>query len=402
MKKMIAELGIDLSLGLIVLTVIYWAVRSSGMYLPAYRLHEDLGGAWNKKGFSVALVWPPHKDLSFIEGAQLALEENNAAHNALSQKIRLRMFTETEKDGGTQVAQQVASYHDVIAILGHESSSSAIGASLVYENRGILFLAANPTTPRLTTHGFQFVFRLTPDDRAIAAAIVHFAKQQQYAKVAILYARTALGESLGPSLVSQAAKQRIQVTFYRSYLPLEGSHRQDFRAMISELNQNTFDAVFVADELPRAASLVSDLRRMGIRQPILGGNQLDSPELWQIAGQAAEGIYSVSAGDTTTPTPDYVAFRQSFSKRYGAEPSYGASQGYEAVHLLVQAVLESKSADPLVLATSLRVGKWKGIFGPFSFTHEGDIVGRGLSAKRMNDGIFAIVPPVKDPLCCLP
>jgi branched-chain amino acid transport system substrate-binding protein len=401
MKKMISELAIDLALGLIAISGIYWAVRNSGVYLPTYKIRADVGEAWNKGGFAVALVWPPHRDLSFVEGATLAWEENNAAHNALSEKIRLRMFTETDTGDGTQVARQVALHHDVVAVLGHEFSSSAIGASLVYENNGILFIAPNPTSPRLTTHGFQFVFRTTPDDRAIAQALVQFAKQQKYLKVAVLYARTALGESLAPSVVSQLAKQDIELIFYRSYLPHEDSSRQDFRAMIAELNQKTFDAIVVADELPRAANLVSDLRHMGITQPILGGNQLDSPELWRIAGQSSEGLYTVSAGNTSIRTPEYTAFRQSFSKRYGSEPGYGASQGYETFRLLIAAVLESKSAEPIVLATTLRVGKWNGIFGPFSFTHEGDVVGRLLFTKRMNDGIFASVPSPKD-LCCLP
>jgi branched-chain amino acid transport system substrate-binding protein len=401
MKRMIAEIGIHLALGLMAIAAIYWAVGSFGIYQPSHKLRATVGGAWEKNGFSIAVVWPPHGDLSFIEGATFALEENNAAHNALSQRIRLRMFKELDNADGRRVAQQVASYQDVVAVLGHEFSSSAIDASLVYENHGILFLAPNSTNPRLTTHGFQFVFRMTPDDRAIATALVRFAKQQAFSKIAILYARTALGESLAPSLVGQLAKQGMELTFYRSYLPLKDWRHQDFRAMIADLIQKPFDAILLVDELPRAASLISDLRRMGIRQPILGGDKLDSPELWEIAGQAADGVYAVSAVDTSTQTPEYIAFRQGFRKRYGVEAGYGASQGYESVRLLIEAVLESKSADPVVLATTLRVGKWKGIFGPFSFSHEGDIVGRTLSSKRMNDGIFAAVSE-KEPLCCRP
>jgi branched-chain amino acid transport system substrate-binding protein len=141
---------------------------------------------------------------------------------------------------------------------------------------------------------------------------------------------------------------------------------------------------------------------MGVKQPILGGNSLDSPELAEIAGQAAHGIYSVSASDTSTQTPENVAFRQGFRKRYGTDPGYSASQGYESVRLLIAAILESRSADPIVLATTLRVGKWKGIFGEFSFSRQGDIVGRNLSTKGINNGIFAAVPQGKEPVCCQP
>jgi branched-chain amino acid transport system substrate-binding protein len=248
MKRMMTEMGIDLVLALTAIFVIYWAVRGFGIYQPPSKLREAVGEAWEKNGFSIAVVWPAHRDLSFVEGAEFALEENNATHNVLSQKIRLRMFTERWINQATRIAQRVAANSDVVAVIGHEFSSSALAASLIYETRGILYLAPQSTDPSLTTHGFQFVFRMTPDDRAMAAALVGFAKQQKFSKIAILYARTTLGESLGPRLVSELAKHGMELAFYHSYLPLEDWPRPDFRPMIADLMQKPFDAVMVVDQ----------------------------------------------------------------------------------------------------------------------------------------------------------
>src|SRR4051812_10624640 len=160
MKKMMAEIGIDIALGVFAILIIYVAVGGFGTYRPLHKLRAKVGGAWQKKGLTVALVWPPNRESGFIEGAMLAFDENNAAGNTLSKRIRIRMFKENDSVDGTRVAQEIASYPDVVAVLGHESSSSAIGASVVYENHGILFIAPNPTSPRLTIHGFQYVFRM--------------------------------------------------------------------------------------------------------------------------------------------------------------------------------------------------------------------------------------------------
>src|ERR671919_2229734 len=54
----------------------------------------------------------------------------------------------------------------VVFVLGHACSHAAIAASKVYEQAGILYMAASATNPKLTEEGGPNVFRLRGrDDR---------------------------------------------------------------------------------------------------------------------------------------------------------------------------------------------------------------------------------------------
>src|SRR5262249_31612480 len=97
-----------------------------------------------------------------------------------------------------------------------------------------------------------------------------------------------------------------------------------------------------------------------------------------------------------SPEPAYVAFRQKFQQRFGRDPGYGAAQGYESFMLFVHAVERSNSADPIAVATTIRTNKWPGLFGDFAFTAAGDILGRGVSIKRMQFGHFITVGTIEE------
>jgi len=381
---------VNLFLGVVAILVLaygWWAPR---MYYRA-PLHErsTVGERWRTNGFAVAIVWPKHTDLSFVDGARLAWEEVNAANGPLAGKIRLRVFVEDAP--GEVIAARVAAYGDVIAAMGHEFSASSIPASVVYENHGILFFAPKAAAPRLTTHGFQYVFRLTPNDTLITGVMAKYAQEMGFSRVGVIYRRTEGGESASGQFVSKAASLDISMPFYRSYLSEDDWEGQDYRPMIARLRQEPVDAIMMADQLPEAAKVLKDLAVMGVRLPILANDKLDSPALWDLVGAEANDVYVASAVDPETETPEYLSFKQRFFQRYRSEPGYGASQGYEAFMLLVNACLLSREADPIIVATTLKTNRWKGLFSEFSFDETGEIVGRNISIKRMQNGTFKTV-----------
>jgi branched-chain amino acid transport system substrate-binding protein len=149
----------------------------------------------------------------------------------------------------------------------------------------------------------------------------------------------------------------------------------------------------VADQLPRAAKLVMDLRKMGMNKPIIANDKLDSGYLWDLAHEAANNVYVASTVDPSATTDRFLEFKRRFHKCWGEDPGYGASQGYEALMMLADAVRESDSADPLVVASTLRAyNKWKGLFGKYGFAQNGDIEGRHISIKRLENDHFTTVP----------
>jgi len=372
---------------------LYGYFKRGEIYQSPDELRSDIGAKWLKKGVTVALVWPNDDGPSFVDGATMALDDLNATEPKLAGKIRLKRFVETQRNAGVKIAEQVAKHGDVVAVLGHETSASAVPASLIYEENGILFITPTSTDPRLTTHGFRYLFRLTPDDRENADALVQFAKKQGYKRVGVLYARTEYGQSLAPFFVSAATDAGIQVVFCRSYLESE----RDFRPMVAQVREEQFDAVMIADQAPRAVHLIKDMARMGVSQPILGSDKMDSDVLWQFADTIAGNVYVASAENPQALNPQYEEFKKRFESRFHLVPDYDATQGYIAVTLLAKAMLASNTADPLIVATTLHCTKsWAGLFGGFSFDGEGDVLGREIFIKHMENGNLDTVALLRD------
>jgi branched-chain amino acid transport system substrate-binding protein len=374
---------------LLIAGAIYWFGVRTMYYEPAARRRSDAGSIpWIQRGFTVAVVWPPYKDPSLLEGVQLAFDEINAGGGPLAGKIHLEVVREA--GDAAAIARKLVQIRNLVLVIGHEIDGSAIPASVVYEDHGVLFFSPKSTDTRLTQHQFQFVFRLTPDDLEMTRAIGRFMLSRHWTRASVLHGRTDHGELASAAFVSltnrSGAGLRLARVFSFFYEPVW--YRQDFRPMIATLRAQSFDTIYLAAVLPGAAKLLVDLASMGVTQPIVATDKLDSLELWPLAGPATNGIYVASAVNPESEYPAFVSFRSRFRQRFGANPGYGAAQGYEALMLFAQASGRSQSADPLVLATTLRTQHWSGLFGDFSFSENGDVRGRDITIKQMQNGQF--------------
>jgi branched-chain amino acid transport system substrate-binding protein len=355
---------------------------------PSYEARTAAGEAWHERGFAIAVVWPKRDRADFVEGVTLAWEETDHGKGPLAGKIRLRKYTESESGEESGLAMRVAMASDVMAVLGHAVPEHVVPASLVYERHSVLFLTPQATDPRSTNHRFQYVFRLTPNDEQIARALARFAEARGFKRVGVLYARTDHGETASRAFIAHAAQRGVRTAFLRSYHPVKGNwHSRDFRQLAAEIRAFEFDALLVADALPAGGKLVHDLVRMGVTQPILATDKLDPEGLRQIAGEhAARAVFSATPYDPSAATPEYVSFRNRFVKRFNTEPNYAAAQGYEAFMLAAHASVASRTAAPLVLATTIRLApSWTGLFGNFSFRHDGDMRGRRIAITHVGD-----------------
>jgi branched-chain amino acid transport system substrate-binding protein len=355
---------------------------------PSYEARTAAGEAWNERGFAIAVVWPKREHPDFVEGVTLAWEEIDRGKGPLAGKIRLRQFNESEAREEDGLAMKVAMQGDVMAVLGHATPEHVVPASLVYERSSVLFITPQSTDPRSTNHRFQYVFRLTPNDEQIAGVLARFAETRGFKRVGILYARTDHGETASRAFITHAERHDVRTAFLRSYHQGKGDWRtRDFRQLAAEVRGFEFDALLVADALPAGGKLIHDLVRMGVTQPILTTGKLDPEGLRRVAGEhAARAVFAATAFDPSSTTAEYASFRERFVKRFGADPNYAAAQGYESFMLAAHACQASRTAAPLVLATTIRLTPaWNGLFGTYGFRHDGDIAGRRIAITHLGD-----------------
>lgn len=329
----------------------------------------------------IAAVWDFEQTATlFDEGVKMAVEEVNREGGVLGRRIRILMRGAASDADNLKAARSLVANTDIVAVIGHDVSGGAIPASVVYEKSGMLFVSAGATSPLLTSHGFRLVFRNIPSDRQTGAMLAAFASRAGFKKLAVIDDETTYGRLLAESFLEHAQKVGREVKVVKSYFPWQ----TNFRPLVADIKVAGVDAVFLGANLPLAALFVKQLREMGVNVPILAGDGLDSPSLWQIAGNAAEGTIVSTVFNAESKDEITRKFVKDFSERYGVIPDTWAAQGYDAVKLLADSFTLAKSTTPVVVSSYMHfLVKRHGVTGSYSFTEQGDIVGKHMYFKMV-------------------
>jgi ABC-type oligopeptide transport system substrate-binding subunit/ABC-type branched-subunit amino acid transport system substrate-binding protein len=326
----------------------------------------------------------------FSEGVHLAIEEINKQGEFSGKQIKPIYYNVRKyQKMGQGVDRKLAANPKVVAVIDHRHSGAAIPASIVYENYGILYIATAASDPNFTRYGGKLTFRNTISDSDTGKEIAKFANQQGYKKIAVIYERETIGQRLADIIGEEVDTFKIQIVAVRSYF----SGQEDFRYIASELAMNyQFDAIFLGGLLPFAGEIIKQIRSMGIKVPIIGSPNLDSLELFPVAGRSAEHVFVPTIFNPDMSEKETKGFVKKFQKKYGLLPDTLAALGYDAIQLFAYAIENSGSTVPIVMASTLRFLKnWKGVTGSYSFTQYGDIASKKIFFKEFIDGKFKLL-----------
>lgn len=326
----------------------------------------------------------------FLEGVELAVEEINQKGGLLGRRLKTIVHDDMMDIGkGEKIAARLADNDDVIAVVGHRYSSVAIPASVIYEKAGIVFISYGASDPDLTLYSGNFTFRNIPSQKEFGYEMAKFSHGAEFRKTLVFQERKPVQKSLADIFKKEATALGIEIIATRSYFEWE----KNFKETIEQLkNEDEFDSVMIAGSMPAAGELVKQLREMDISVPILGGDGMDSPDLWVVAGKSAEGVVVPTVFNPGYPDKLTRDFVRNFEAKYELIPDTWAAQGYDAVSLIAYAVEDSDSTAPPVISSTLRfLKKWKGVTGTYAFVPEGNIINKEIFFKKMQEGEFVFI-----------
>jgi branched-chain amino acid transport system substrate-binding protein len=263
-----------------------------------------------------------YRDLGYevLSAVRLAVRQRNEAGGVggryLVEMVALNDFNEAEES--IQQAREMAADPGVLGVLGGWSPQTAQAAALEYERLGIAFLA--PGT----------------DWSVLAGEAVRAADGGQgVGDAAVLYtpdaANRALAEAFGAAVVAQGG----------SVVGMETPAGDDWAPGL--VQRDSPDAVFVAADVLTAARWVAALREAGFGGAIIGGPQLGSPLLVDVAGEAGEGVIFASPYPPLPDDPEFVTAYQEISG--GAPPGPVAGWAYTAATHLLDAMTSAAAEN---------------------------------------------------------
>ncbi len=281
-------------------------------------------------------------------GIVLAVEQANAAGGVNGRPVEVRVYDDQGKsqEVGTAVTRLITNDH-VVALLGEVASSLSIAGARVAQQYGVPMISPSSTAGEVTKTG---------DMIARACFVSAF---QGYA--AARWARDNLGLSRAAILYDQAQtySKDLGVIFKKAFEEMGGvivteqaysGGDQDYSAQLTSIKAAGPQIIYAPGYYTDIGNVHLQARKLGLRQPFIGGDGWDSPELVAIAGETAEGSFYTSQYANEDERPEVQELIVAWKARYNAVPDGLGALGYDAARILIDAMRRAPSLAPKDLA----------------------------------------------------
>ena len=320
-------------------------------------------------------------------GARLAVDEINAAGLTLGgKKMHIDLLSEDDQADpktATIVAQKLVD-SGVVGVIGHLNSGSTIPASTIYHAAGIPQISPSATAIAYTAQGYNTAFRVMTNDEQQGHVLGQYAVNKLGAKkIAVIDDRTAYGQGLADEFVKAAEAAGAEIVA-REYTT---DRSTDFMAILTSIKSKSPDLIFFAGMDPQAAPMARQMRQLGLKTQLLGGDGMQTPEFIKLAGADAEGAIASNPGLTLDSMPGGKDFKEKFTQRFGPIQNY-APYAYDAVYVMVDAMKRADSAKPAKYLPELSKTDYQGVTGKIRFDSKGDVSGGAVTLYQVKNGAW--------------
>jgi len=320
-------------------------------------------------------------------GARLAVEELNAAGVTIDgKKVTLELMAEddaADPKQGTSVAQKLVDAK-VAGVVGHLNSGTTIPASRLYSDAGIPQISPSATHPQYTRQGFRTAFRLVADDARLGATLGKYTVGTLKGKaIAVIDDRTAYGQGVADDFSKAVLAAGAKVVAKE----FTADKATDFRAILTTIKGKKADVIFFGGMDAVAGPMLKQMKSLGITAKFVGGDGICTEELMNLAGDAIaddQVVCAQAGGVEGEGRADLDAFKARYKVRFGTDIQVYAPYTYDAVRVMVGAMVKARSADPVkYLPVLAATTDFKGVTGPISFDAKGDIRNAALTLKTV-------------------
>ena len=323
-------------------------------------------------------------------GARMAIDDLNAKGVMIGgKKAKFELLAEDDAGDpkqGTAVANKLVD-SKVNGVIGHLNSGTTIPASKIYSDAGIPQISPSATNPKYTRQGFKTAFRVVADDVHLGGTLGRYAVKELKGKsIVTIDDRTAYGQGVAEEFAKAvvASGGKIQDTQFTT------NTATDFTAILTSIKTKNPDIVFYGGMDAQAGPMIRQMKQLGINAKFMGGDGICSGELPKLAGGAmADGqvICAEAGGVDKSEQPALDKWKADYKKKFGIDVQIYAPYVYDAVNVMVAAMVKAGSSDPKVyLPVLAKTTGYKGVTGVISFDEKGDIKNGALTMHTYKDG----------------
>ncbi len=301
-------------------------------------------------------------------------------------------------EGGQTAATKIASDESIVAVVGHNCSSSCTPAAPIYNDAGLTMISPSCTAPALTapsTHVMSLL-RTAHNDNIQGRVMAEFV----YNDLGLRAAATIHDGS--------PYAEQLQQVFAEVFTEIGGTVTAqeainmgdtDMRPVLTSIATGGPEIIYYPIFIAEGGFITTQAKEIaGLENTILAGaDGMISPVFIEAAGDAAEGMY-ISGPDLGFTGGGYESFLATHTEKYGEDPlSAFHAHAYDAANMVFDAVEQVAGTDAegntLIGRQALRDALYgtsghDGITGNLSCNENGDCADPKIAVNQIQGGAY--------------
>ena len=301
-------------------------------------------------------------------GANLVFDVQDAATDGAQVVNLMQKFT---TDGQTPI------------VLGPTLSGEAFRAFPIAKNANFPVMGTSTTAEGVTAIG-PTVFRDSlAESQVIPTTVKRTHDKWHYKTAAIIYGDdNAFTKTDGDLFARELKGAGIDI------VDTETFHQKDtdFQPALTRIESKHPDVIAIGGLFPEATKIIQQAGKLGIKAHMIGGNGLNAPDMYTVAGPAAQGAVVGAAWYSGAKYASNVDFVKRYTAKYGKGPDQFAAQSYAAAQIVAYLVAHGATTKDEMVNGLRNVRVIQTVLGPIGFDSNRDAKSSPVILSIVKDG----------------
>lgn len=317
-----------------------------------------------------------------VIGAKIAEKFFNDKGGVNGTPIKL-VFQDTAGDeqGAINAFNTLITQDKVVGIVGPTLSQQAFAADPIADRAKVPVLAPSNTAKNIPQIG-DYIARVSAPVAVVAPNAVQAALKinPQIKKVAVFFAQNdAFSKSETETFQQTVKDQKLDLVTVQKFQTTD----TDFQSQATNAMNLNPDLIIISGLAADGGNLVKQLRELGYKGLIIGGNGLNTSNLLPVCKAQCDGVLIAQAYSPELPDEINTAFREAYKAQNKKEPPQFSAQAFTGVQVFVESLkaLDTKTKVNTLPLDQLRTqlnqqilaGSYKTPLGEIAFDPEGEI-----------------------------
>lgn len=305
-------------------------------------------------------------------GMDLAIEQLNAQDNTNGKALSI-VYEDSQAVPATAVSamNKLIAVDRVKLITGDMFSATTLAIAPIAQREGVVLISPTASAQAVPMTG-DHVFSIYPSDAYDGEFLGKSMHKlwPSFSRVAIVYAQAEAMVTCKDAFRAAIEGAGIEITTDDGIPP----GTRDLSTVVTRIASGKPQVVLCALYLPEMAVLLKEAATQRLALQFLGISTCYDPKLFDLAGNAAEGlVFSAPFFDVESGDPGVKDFVSAYEFHYGEKPDVWAAYGYDVVRIAAKGIRSSEGEPGSLYSHIASISGFHGATGTTSFNPDGSV-----------------------------